>query len=101
MLRIKIHNSYRKIIAISDSELLGKKFTEDNMQLDLNKEFYGGEEVNEEKAIEIIKAENADDSTFNIVGEKAIATAIKAGIIDDKPDSIIKIKGIPHALGLI
>lgn len=101
MLRIKIHQSSRKIVAVSDPELLGKKFVEDNMQLDLNKEFYGGEEVDEEKAIEIMKTESADDSTFNIIGEKSIATAIKVGIINDDPDAIIKIQGIPHALGLL
>ncbi|MFC1685877.1 DUF424 family protein [Nanoarchaeota archaeon] len=100
MLRVKVHRAYRKIVAISDSELLGKKFVENNMQLDINKEFYGGDELEEEKALEIIKIEDADDATFNIVGEKSIQAAVKAGIIKDEKGSILKIQGIPHALGL-
>ncbi len=101
MVLVKIHKAYRKTIAICDPELLGKKFVENNLQLDLNKEFYGGEDLPEEKAIKVIKAENADDATFNIVGEKSISVALKAGIIKDEPDSLIKVQGIPHALGLI
>jgi len=101
MLRIKIHKAYRKIIAVSDPELLGKKFEENNLQLDLNKDFYGEDQVDDEKAIEVMRAENTDDATFNIVGEKSIQAAIKAGIIKEKEGSIIKIQGIPHALGLL
>lgn len=98
---IKVHESYRKIIAVCDSDLLGKKFTEGNLQLDLRESFYGGEEVDEEKAAEMMRYEMAEDATFNIVGKESIKAAIKAGIIEDSEESIIRIKGIPHALGLM
>ena len=101
MLRVKIHKAYRKIVAVCDSELIGKKFVEDNLQLDLQEDFYGKDEVNEEKAIEIMMAENSADATFNIVGGKSIQAAIKAGVIKEGEHSIIKIQGIPHALGLL
>lgn len=100
MICIKIHKAYRKIIAVCDPELLGKKFVEDQLQLDLTSEFYKSDKIEEDKAIKIMKAENSDDSTFNIVGEKSIAAAIKAGIIKDDKEAIIKVQGIPHALGL-
>jgi hypothetical protein len=103
MLRVKIHKAYRTIVAVSDPELIGKKFIEDNLQLDLNKEFYGdnSNKIDEEKGIRMMKAEREDDATFNIVGENAVKAAIKAGVINDEEGSIIMIQGVPHALSLL
>ncbi len=96
---IKIHKSYRDVIAICDSELLGKKFEEGKIQLDLTGEFFNGEEKNEGKIMEIIENAAKEDATFNIVGEKAVQLALKACIISKK--GIKKIQGIPMALRLL
>jgi len=98
-MKIKIHSSYRNIIAICDSELLGKKFEEEKMQLDLTGEFFNGEDLSEEQVLAIIEDEKTEDATFNIVGEKAIELALKAGII--KKEGIIRIQGVPIALTLL
>ena len=95
---IKIHKSYRNVITICDSDLLGKKFEEGNTQIELN-EFFNGEEKSEGKILEIIENASREDATFNIVGEKSVALALKAGIIDKK--GIKKIQGIPVALTLL
>lgn len=96
---LKIHEAYRRIAAICDAELLGKKYTEGNRQLDINKDFYGGKKMDEAKLIAVLKELNEDDATFNIVGKKSIDAAIKAGIVTK--EGIIKVKGIPFALGLL
>lgn len=96
---IRLHESYRKTVAACDAELLGKKFVEDSLQLDLKETFYGGKECKEEKAIEIFRDCAFDDATFNIVGKESIDAAIKAGIIEK--EGVITIQGIPHALSLI
>ncbi len=98
MINIKLHQSYRKIVALCDSELLGKKFEEGNKQLDLRENFYKGEELNEERIIALLKDYQKDDATFNIVGENAVKTALKSGIIDK--NGVGKIAGIPYALVL-
>jgi len=101
MIKIKIHEAYRKVVSVADAELIGKKFVDEkkNMQLDVKESFYDGESVDEPKAIKIIKAEAADDATFNIVGEESMQAALKAGIVGK--NGVIKIKGIPHAMGLL
>ncbi|MFH1248659.1 MAG: DUF424 family protein [archaeon] len=96
---VKIHESYRKIIAVCDSELLGKKIEEGNMQLDMQESFYGGDEKDEKEIIELLSDLYRDDATFNLVGEQTINTAIKSGIIDEI--GVMKIQGVPYALGLI
>jgi len=96
---VKIHKSYRNVIAICDSELIGNKFEQGNMQLDLTGEFFNGEELDESAVLELIKDEKTEDATFNIVGEKSVQLALKTGIIDKQ--GIKKIQGIPVALTLL
>jgi len=89
---VKEHiNGGRLLIAICDKDLIDKKFSEGNMQLDLSSTFYKGEEVEEEKLQEMIKKA----FMINAVGKKAVGFLEKEGLIDK--ENIIKIKGIPHA----
>ena len=96
---VNIIKTYRDIVGICDTELLGKKFEEGKFQLDVKEIFFKGEETNEEKAIEIMRQMAIEDATFNIIGKESINTAIKAGIISE--EEIGKIHGIPFALILI
>lgn len=79
-----------------DAELLGKRFEQDKFQLDVKENFYKGEEVPEEKVIDIMQNMSKEDATFNIVGEKSVNCALKAGIISK--EGIKKIQGIPFAM---
>jgi len=98
-MQIKIHKSYRTVIAVCDSDLIGKKFEEGKRQLDIRENFYKDEEATEEEAIKLMQFQAVEDATFNIVGKESIMAAIKAGIITKS--SVSKIKGIPFALVLI
>ena len=96
---IKIHKSYRTVVAICDFDILGKKFEEGKKQLDVRENFYKGEEVNAEKTIEIMKRQLKEDATFNIVGNFAVKTALEVGIIDEV--NIGEVDGIKFALVLL
>lgn len=96
---VKIHSSYRTIIAICDSNLLGKTFEEGIKQIKINENFYGGEKKTEKEVLSIIEEGAGEDCTFNIVGENSVKTALKSGLI--KKEGIIKIQGIPIALVLL
>ena len=96
---LKIIKTYRDIIIICDSELIGKKFEEGKFQLDIKESFFKGEKTSEEQAIQIIKKMSKEDATFNIVGEKSVNTALKAGIISE--EGIKKIQGVPFAIVLL
>lgn len=90
---VKIHKGAdgKKVIAVCDSDLVGKKFEEGDLQLDISNSFYGGEEKNEEDMTKELK----QPCSVNIVGEKSIKFFVDKGLIDE--ESIIKIKKIPHA----
>lgn len=97
---IKIHKSYRDVVAICDADLIGKTFEQGKFQLDCKETFYKSDETyNEKKAITIIQNYAKEDATFNIVGPNSVKTCIKAGIISQ--DSVKKIDNIPFALVLL
>ena len=96
---VKIQQSCRYIVAICDSNLIGKRFEEGKLQLDIKESFYKGEEKTREQVLHIIKKMAAEDATFNIVGKESVNAAIESGIITQ--ESIGKIHGIPFALILL
>ncbi len=91
--------SYRDIVAICDSDLLGKKFEEGEFQLDVKESFFNGDEKNKEETIEFIRDMSKEDATFNIIGKESVQAAIDAEIITE--EGIKKIQGIPFALVLL
>ena len=98
-MQIKIHEGYRKTVALSDTNLIGKTFDQDIKEIKIRENFFQGEEKNKQETIEILKDLAKEDATFNIVGEESIQTALEAGIIDQQ--GIIKIGNIPVALVLL
>ncbi len=99
MILIKVHKSYRNVVAVVDLNLIGKKFESGNKQLDIRESFYKGAEYSEEEAIKILKSQLIEDATFNIVGKESVDICIKAGIISK--DSMGHIDKIPFALKLL
>lgn len=96
---IRVIKSARDVVAICDSDLIGKRFEEGDLQLDIKESFYGKEEFSETEAIIILKKMQREDATFNIVGKKSINTALKAGIVEK--GWVKEVQGIPFALVLI
>ncbi len=90
---VKIHKTPEGqiIAAVCDKDLIGKKFSEGKIQLDLTTDFYKGEKMNEEDIGDLLR--NA--YIVNLVGEKSVALGIKENIIEEK--HIIRIDNIPHA----
>jgi uncharacterized protein len=97
-MHIKIHNAYRLIVALADSNIIGQTFEEGIKQIEVRESFFKGEEKNKEEIIIILQNMDKEDATFNIVGEESIKTALEAGIISE--NGIMKIDNIPIALGL-
>lgn len=93
---LKIHRSYRTVVALCDTELIGKKFEEGTRQLDIKESFYKGDEMNYEEVVRKLKMQAHEDATFNIVGEKSVQAAIEAGLIEDK--NVARLKNIPFTL---
>lgn len=81
----------RIILAVCDSDLIGKKFEQGKLQIDLTTDFYKGEEKTESEILLMIQ----EAYILNLVGEKSVKLGLKQGLIDET--HILNIQGIPHA----
>ena len=90
---VKVHKNERGaiILAVCDKSLIGQVFSEGNKQLNVDSDFYGGEEVNEDEAGDLMRNANI----INIVGDKAINLALREEIIEK--ENIKTIAEIPYA----
>ncbi len=82
-------------MAICDQKLIGKKFEEKSLQLDLTSDFYNGEEKSEKEIKKIIY----DAYIVNMVGENSVALGLNLGII--LKENIIYTKKVPHAQAIL
>ncbi len=79
------------LISVCDSDLLGKRFEEKDLQIDLSSGFYQGEEKSEKEILDILR--KCYIAMF--VGEESINFAIKNNLLSE--ERAAKIKNIPFA----
>ena len=93
---VKIHERNEgSIVCVVDKELIGKRFEQNDLQLDLSSNFYKGEEKSFEEVGDLIRNAYA----VNLAGERTIRLAIEEGIIDESV--VKKISGVPYYQGSI
>lgn len=96
---VKIHSSYRDVVAVCDSDLIGKRFEQDKFQLEIKENFYKGDEKNKEEMKKLFQEFQEKDAVFNIVGKKAVALAVEVGLLDK--NGVKEINGVPFAMSLL
>jgi len=90
--RMRIHRQGKEVlVAVSDAELVGRRFQEGIMQLDVSEAFYGNEGAD---APEVLR-QLAVCTIANLVGVETVTLAIRAGFVH--PDNVLDIEGVPHA----
>lgn len=78
------------LVIVCDAELLGKKFKQDDLKLEIKESFYRGESASVEKCLAALR----EATIANLVGS-IVEQAIEAGIIDR--ENIIRIQNVAHA----
>jgi len=96
---VKVHESYRWVVAICDKGIFGRKLVDGNRVLDVSGDFFKGEEMDEDAARDEIVRCSYEDATFNVVGEKSVALMKEVGLVKD--EGIMMIDGVPFALVLL
>ena len=92
MICLRRHSSgHELLVAACDCELLGKRFEEEDLRLDVSKSFYGGENVDARMLVEVL----ALATIGNLVGKETVDAAIEAGLVD--PECVLRVQGVPHA----
>ncbi|MDP6293573.1 MAG: DUF424 family protein [Candidatus Woesearchaeota archaeon] len=89
------HKGGNIIVAVCDTELLGKKFEENGVVLDLSSPFYQGKEMDEDETKSILKKAGA----CNLVGKVITQLALREGMISE--ENILHCQNIPFAQSVI
>lgn len=79
------------LVVITDKEIIGKVFSEGNLQLDLTKDFYKGEEMNGEEIERIL----GRAYVVHFTGEGAVALGKRLGLVGE--GKVLVIENVPHA----
>ena len=96
---IKVHESYRWVVAVCDKSVFGRKLNDGKRVMDLTGQFFDGKEMNDDEAKDEIIRCNNEDATFNFVGEKSVALAKELGLV--KNEGVMEIGDVPVALVLL
>jgi len=91
---VKIHdNGKSKLIAVCDSECIGKIYSEGDLRIDIKDGFYGGDSIDEVNFDSVFEGEV---SSINVFGKDSIDFFEKKCLINE--DEIKEIQGIPFAI---
>jgi hypothetical protein len=96
MIYLKLHNTESgNMLAMCDSALIEMVLSEGDIEINLKdySEFYTGQLLSKEKALEFIQKEEIISA--NIVGVEAVKVGLKRGIIEK--ENIKKVNKIPYA----
>jgi len=92
MISVKVYKQGNDlVIGACDEQLLGKKFRDGKLQINVAKNFYDGERID----IATLKKFLLDATIANLVGKETVNCALDLGLVD--PQCVLKIKGVPHA----
>jgi uncharacterized protein len=83
----------RIILAVVDSDLIGKKLIEGNTVLDLSSDFYKGEETTPEETKEIMQTCHV----FNLVGKESVELGKELGLVEE----VKEICSVKYAMSVI
>ena len=79
------------VMIVTDKDIIGKKFENDKLQLDLSKEFYQGTEKSKEEILKFLEKAYI----VHFTGERSVKIGLSINIIHK--ENIITIDSIPHA----
>ncbi len=92
MISIRVYRQGDSVlVGACDEQLIGKKFRDGKLQIDVARSFYEGDLIEPDALGGFLE----DATVANLVGKVTVECAIKLGLID--PSCVLKIKGVPHA----
>ncbi len=79
------------LLAICDTDILGKTFKKDGVVFEIKEEFYNGYKTTIDEALALIE----QSTIVNLCGRNIVKKAIEKGYVH--PEAIFEISGVLHA----
>jgi uncharacterized protein len=80
------------VVNVCDAELIGQTLVEGKLKMHISKDFFGGELVEEEEALKLIK----DSSMISLAGERSVNIALSNKL--GSPQAVREIQGVPFLM---
>jgi hypothetical protein len=80
------------LVNVCDAELIGRTLSEGRLKMHISKEFFGGELVEEEEAVKIIK----ESAMISLAGERSVNMALSNKL--GSPQAVREIEGVPFLM---
>lgn len=91
-LYLRFHRSGREVlVAVCDCDLMGKKFVEGHLHVEILPDFFGEEKATAQDVEQAL----AGATMANLVGKLAVSHAIRLGYVAS--ENVLIIKGVPCA----
>jgi hypothetical protein len=81
----------RVLLAVCDTELLGRVLRDGKIVFEVRRDFYDGLKMSVAEAVDLM----GQSTIVNMVGQNIVQKALERGLIH--PDAILNISGVPHA----
>jgi hypothetical protein len=82
------------LVSVCDDDCLGETYENGAVTLEVDEAFYGGDEATPADAETVVESLSRA-TTANIVGDRAVAVAVEAGLVDE--DRVLDLDGTRHA----
>ncbi len=96
---LRVHESYRWVVAVCDADVFGRKLVDGKRVLDVSGAFFNGKIMNQDEAREEIIRCAKEDATFNFVGKDSVRLAKELELVLD--GGVVEIDGVPFGLVLM
>ena len=80
------------VVNLCDVELIGKTLEEGKLKMHISKEFFGGELIEEEEAVKLMK----ESSMISLAGTKSVNIALMNKL--GSPQAVREIAGVPFLM---
>ena len=80
------------VVNVCDAELVGKTLSEGNLKMHISKDFFGGELVEEDEVVKIIR----DSAILSLAGVRSVNVALANKL--GSPQAVREIQGVPFLM---
>jgi hypothetical protein len=80
------------VVNVCDAELIGRTLVEGKLKMHISKDFFGGELLEEEEALKLIK----DSPMVSLAGERSVNIALSNKL--GSPQAVREIEGVPFLM---
>ena len=80
------------VVNVCDAELVGKTLSEGNLKMHISKDFFGGELVEEDEVVKIIR----NSAILSLAGVRSVNVALANKL--GSPQAVREIQGVPFLM---